>query len=453
MKIKLSEIAEITGGNLVGEDVCIDEVSINTRQMQPGDLFIAIRGDNFDGHDFVEDARQAGAKAALLQRPVDSALPQIIVDDTRLALAEIAGALRKSLSVKVAGVTGSNGKTTVKEMIAAILAVSDTVLSTQGNLNNDIGVPLTLLRLKHNHRYAVIEMGANHRGEIAYTSRYAAPDVVVITNAGAAHIEGFGDLQGVAETKGELISSLSEQGVAVLNRDDDYYRFWLELAGKRKTVSFGLNNKADLWADKISSTIINHQFVTQFQVHAGKQSIDMQLQLAGTHNVKNALAAAAVCSQFDISLEQIKQGLSLMQPVIGRLQPLIGSKDNIVIDDTYNANPASLKAGVEVLMQCQGEPWLVLGAFGELGDGSVDMHVKMGEMCRDMGIVKLFATGPDAKECVKAFGVGGQYFNSQDELIETLTSKIKGHETILVKGSRAQKMENVVAALVNNFRD
>jgi UDP-N-acetylmuramoyl-tripeptide--D-alanyl-D-alanine ligase len=452
MHYRLSDITKAVKGRLCGNDTDIASVSIDTRTLQFGDLYVAIKGDNFDGHDFIDKAEQAGAAAVLVEQQANVKLPQIVVQDSRLALAEMAGAWRSQLRVKVAGITGSNGKTTVKEMIAAILAVKDAVLFTQGNLNNDIGVPLTLLRLNQTHRYAVIEMGANHGGEIAYTSRYAKPDVAVINNVGAAHIEGFGDLNGVARAKGEIIESLGDDGIVVLNRDDDFYDYWLELAGQRRVVSFGIHLSSDVRAENINMEIRDQEFVTRFELHTVKELMPMQIKLAGEHNVKNALAAAAVCMQFEVDLQQIKQGLGQMKPVSGRLQPLVGRQGNIIIDDSYNANPASLKAALEVLNQCDGEPWLVLGAFGELGKDSQKLHKEMGELINAMNIVRLLAIGSDARHTVYAFGKGASFFNSQDELINSLKQELKGHETVLIKGSRAQKMEYVAAALVDTNR-
>lgn len=452
MKLTLATIAEAANGTLIGADSVIDSVSIDTRTLQPGALYIAIKGKTFDGHDFIDIAARAGASALLLEQTSPSTLPQIIVQDTHLALAELAGYWRKQLPVKVAGVTGSNGKTTVKEMIASVFATQGPTLSTQGNLNNDIGVPLTLLKLAPNHRYAVIEMGANHHGEIAYTSRYAQADVSVITNVGAAHIEGFGSLEGVAKTKAEIFQSLSEQGIAVLNRDDDFYAYWLAVIGNRRSVSFGFNPEADIRAVDIHTGLINNGFATRFQLKTGTESLAIELRLAGAHNVKNALAATAVALQFGISLQDIKQGLEQLQPVTGRMQALQGRKGNIVIDDTYNANPSSLNAALEVLTNCGSDTWLALGAFGELGPDSQTIHAQMGELIKAKSVKRLFATGELARHTVSAFGDGGEFFEDQAQLIETLTNAVSGKETILVKGSRAQKMENVVAAMVNNFR-
>lgn len=452
MNMKLSEIAECIHGQLIGEDAVITSASIDTRTIKPGQLYIGIKGKNFDGNDFVDKAEQAGAIAAIVNKGFAAAIPHIIVDDTHLALAELASGWRKKTPVSVVGITGSNGKTTVKEMVAAILGVNDNVLFTQGNLNNDIGVPLTLLRLNEQHRYAVIEMGANHPGEIKYTSKYAQADVVVITNVGPAHIEGFGSLDGVARAKGEIIQTLKEKGIAILHRNDDYFDYWKSVAGIRKIMSFGLNDSADVTAHSIKTEIHNNQFATTFELVAGQGSLAVNLKLAGRHNVINALAATAACLALGIELKQIKRGLESVIPVTGRLQPLVSRLGNIVIDDTYNANSASLKAGLDVLANCEGEPWLVLGAFGELGPESLKIHEEIGELIKSRGIVRLLAIGSDARNTVKSFGQGATFFETQQNLIEVLKQELKGDETILIKGSRAQRMENVAAALVENYR-
>ena len=459
MKMMLSDCAESVQGQLVGQDVAFASVSIDTRAIKPGQLYIAIKGHNFDGNEFVDQAEQAGAIAAIVHKGVNSNLPHIIVDDTRLAIAELAGAWRRSFTglgneaLSVVGITGSNGKTTVKEMVAAILAVNGPVLFTQGNLNNDIGVPLTLLRLNEQHRYAVIEMGANHAGEIAYTSTYAQADVVIITNAGAAHIEGFGSLDGVAKAKGEIIETLKKDGIAVINHDDDYFNYWQSVAGNRQVLSFGLNTGANVTARGIKTEIHSNTFATTYELVSAQGSVDINIKLAGQHNVVNALAASAACLALGIGLKQIKQGLESVKPVTGRLQPLVSRLGNIVIDDTYNANSASLKAALDVLANFSGKPWLVLGAFGELGPDSPKMHEQMGAFIKASGVVRLLAVGADSKKTVQAFGKGATFFEKQQDLIDVLKQELEGDETILIKGSRAQHMENVAAALVDNFRN
>ncbi len=454
MKMMLSEIAVSLQGELIGDNASVSSVSIDTKTLMPGQLYVAIKGKNFDGNDFVAEAEKAGAIAAIVRKGVNANIPHIGVDDTRLALAELAGIWRRNVgpSLAVVGITGSNGKTTVKEMVAAILSVNGDTLFTQGNLNNDIGVPLTLLRLKEQHRYAVIEMGANHPGEIEYSSYYVQADVAIITNVGAAHIEGFGSVEGVSKAKGEIIQTLKHDGVAVLNRDDDYFDYWQSVAGTRKIVSFGLNDQATVKAQAVKTEIVDNAFATTFELVTDEGVLTVNLKLAGQHNVVNALAATAACRALKIDVQQIKQGLEMVKPVTGRLQPLVSRFGNIVIDDTYNANSASLKAGLDVLASCTGKRWLILGAFGELGPESVKIHKEMGHLIKSSGVVRLLATGADARNTVDSFGAGAEFFNTQTALIEVMRKELKGDEVLLVKGSRSQRMENVVAALVENYR-
>ncbi len=452
MIMQLRDISQTVHGRLLGGEAAIVSVSIDTRTLQPGDLYIGIKGENFDGNDFVQQAEQAGAAALLVQRQVETRLPAIVVADTRQALADLASAWRKELSLPLCAITGSNGKTTVKEMLAAILGVNAEVLYTRGNLNNDLGVPLTLLQINAEHACAVIEMGANHPGEIGFLCRCAQPDVALITNAGAAHMEGFGSLEGVAMVKGEIIGELPADGIAVLNADDHFFSYWRQLAGSRRVISFALDSSADVTALNIKSSIRNDAFVTEFTLRVEQQSLPVALQLAGRHNVQNALAASAAALAMGIDLEQIRQGLELVQPVTGRLQLLRGRRSCLVIDDTYNANPASLQAALDVLLSCGRESWVVLGSVGELGEDSKALHEQMGEVIKSMRVARLLATGPDAEHTVRVFGKGALFFASQSDLIASLLEQVQGHEAILIKGSRARQMERVAAAVVDNFR-
>ena len=445
----LDEINTQIHGHKIGAQAMVSGVSIDTRTLSSGDLYIAISGEQFDGHDFIAQAEQGGAVALVVAKKVDTELPQLIVKDTRIALAELAGVVRDKLQLKLCAITGSNGKTTVKEMLAAILAVNYQVLFTQGNFNNDIGVPLTLLRLNKQHQYAVIEMGANHQGEIAYVCRFAKPDVAIITNVGPAHIEGFGSIEGVAQAKAEIIQSLTEEGVAVLNADDPFFTLWKELAGVRKVLSFGLTKAADIYAQEITTQVQGQQFKTHFDLVVGANRVPVRLALAGEHNVKNALAASAACIALKVPLQQIQLGLEKVEAVNGRLQ-LFESESGIkLINDTYNANPASLAVALEVLKKCPGEHWLAFGAFGELGIESNKKHSEMGTEIRKSGVQRLFATGAMAENTVQAFGKGGAYYASKQTLIDALKSEITAEQILLVKGSRAQKMEVVVDALLN----
>ncbi|MCI0653331.1 MAG: UDP-N-acetylmuramoyl-tripeptide--D-alanyl-D-alanine ligase [Methylococcaceae bacterium] len=447
MKLSLSETAQIVKGRMAGADVDFSSVSIDTRSIGQGDLFVAIEGKNFDAHEFLEAAADRGAVALMVARETQIELPTIRVGDTRIALGELARGWRIRCTIPVVGVTGSNGKTSVKEMIAAILAVDGDVLYTRGNLNNEFGVPLTLLGINDQHRFAVIEMGANHRGEIAYTAGLALPDVGVITNAGAAHLEGFGDLEGVARAKGELVEGLADSGTAVLNADDRFFGFWQKLAGNKRVISFGLGMEAEVRARDIAMTRTLDGFANRFTLVYRDSEAPITLRLAGRHNVCNALAAAGAALALGIGLEQIKKGLEGVVPVPGRMQPVSGLHGSVLFDDTYNANPSSFAAAVDVVSQLPGELWVILGAFAELGGLSAALHEEVGRYAKKNGIRRLLATGADAAGAVESFGEGGIFFEKQEALIEASKTMLNGNVIALVKGSRSQKMERVIREL------
>ncbi|MEE2765984.1 MAG: UDP-N-acetylmuramoyl-tripeptide--D-alanyl-D-alanine ligase [Pseudomonadota bacterium] len=447
MNMSLSDTCRIVNGTMSGPDARFSSVSINTRSLQRGDLFVAIRGEHFDAHDFLNIAVEKGSVGAIIGRQVTSELPTIRVKDTRLALGRLAREWRNSCNSLVIGVTGSNGKTTVKEMIASILGLNGRVLFTQGNLNNEIGVPLTLLRLDQGDQYAVVEMGANHPGEIAYSSSLAEPDVAVLTNAGSAHLEGFCSLQGVASAKGELVTSLSDDGVAILNADDRFFEYWRGLAGNARVLSFGLGTGANIRATDIEMTWTPAGVENRFNLHLGGTWRSIRLQVAGTHNVCNALAAAAAAQAIGINMDQIGEGLENFRSVQGRVQPVPGLAGSLLIDDTYNANPSSFEAAIEVLAQFKGERCVVLGAFAELGESSDELHKQVGLHARNQGISRFFATGEGAESAVDAFGDGARFFDCQSDLIEASRELLSCHIVVLVKGSRSQKMDRVVEAL------
>jgi UDP-N-acetylmuramoyl-tripeptide--D-alanyl-D-alanine ligase len=445
----LSEIQDLLGAERRGDDAGFERISIDTRTLQPGDLYVAIRGTRFDGNDFVHAAQEAGASGSIVERWVECKLPQIRVADGRIALGQLASFWRQAWAGRLVGVTGSNGKTTVKELVAAILSQTRPILKTQGNLNNDIGVPLTLLKLRPEHSYAVIEMGANHRGEIAYVGGLAQPDVAVISNAGPAHLEGFGSLEGVARGKGELIESLKETGVAILNADDRFYGDWRTLAGHRFILDFGFCAEAAVRAvpESVRMGLREGRFFTDFEVSYRGDRVSMALPLIGRHNVTNALAAIASALALGLEMPSIQQGLARVVPVSGRLEPIEGRQGAWLINDTYNANPASFGAALEVLAGLPGEHWVALGAFSELGEDSAEWHAAIGRQARELGVVKLFAVGQDAEQTVRTFGPGAIYCANQDAMIERLEKELCGSATILVKGSRSQRMERVVQAL------
>lgn len=444
--LKLSDIARAAHGVHHGADVVIDQVSTDTRALRPGDLFIALVGERFDGHDFIDAARDSGAAAAMVSRALTAALPMVQVDDTRRGLARLAGDWRARFSIPVVGVTGSNGKTTVKEMTASILSRRGATLATEGNKNNDIGMPLMLLRLTRQHAYAVIEMGANHAGEIAALTALARPTVALITNAGPAHLKGFGSLAGVARAKGELFSGLQAGGTAVINADDTYYSLWRELAGKHRCVSFGIDRDADVVAAHIEHTADG----AVFELHAPAGSCSVTLRLPGVHNVRNAVAAAAAAMAAGADLDDVKCGLGSMVPVRGRLCVQPGIHGIRVIDDTYNANPASLQAALQTLAAVPGDTLVVLGDMYELGDETAALHEQAGQWVKEAGVRRLFTLGEQSSHAARAFGEGGAGFADREALIAALKDTVSAAAkpvTVLVKGSRGMAMEAVVQAL------
>ncbi len=440
----LSSAAVSMKGAMVGADDSFDGISTDTRSLDRGNIFFALQGPNFDGNDYVAAASAAGAIAAVVNRPIDADIARIEVDDTRLALGRFAKAWRRNHDVRVVGVTGSNGKTTLKEMIAACLGNVAPTLATEGNLNNDIGLPLMVARINATHEFAVLEMGANHSGEIAYLAAIANPDVVVITNAGAAHLEGFGSVEGVAKAKGEILQISDRPSAAILNADDDYFDYWQTLVADVNTVSFGLSEAADIRAVNINS----YSDHSDFDLSTPRGDIFIRLPLPGIHNVRNACAAAAVALQLDVDLGVIQASLESIQPVTGRLQPMAGRDGCIVFNDSYNANPLSVISAAQFLASLDGENWLVLGDMKELGEGAKDLHREVGESARASGVDRLLAYGDLALSTATAFGPNAEHFSTMSALLEAVASAGPG-VNVLVKGSRSMRMERVVDALCN----
>lgn len=377
----------------------------------------------------------------------DAAIPLLLVDDTRLALGQLAAHWRRQFDIPVVGITGSNGKTTVKEMLASILRVAagsdEAVLATKGNFNNDIGMPLTLLQLNAQHRYAVIEMGMNHPGEIDYLTRIACPQVALINNASGAHLEGMGSVEAVAHAKGEIFAGLKHEGSAIINADDEFAPLWRSLAGVHSLLEFGLNPAADVSG-------VWYPQATGLRLMARTPSGDFtaDLQVPGEHNARNALAATAAAIELNLSLESIVEGLEKFGGVVGRLQRKLARQGAVVIDDTYNANPASLSAAIAVLAQTDGHRVLVLGDMGELGENAAAFHVGIGKTAKQSGIEKLYALGELSRAAVREFGVNAQHFDGIEDLIAALNVELVAGTTVLVKGSRFMKMERVVAFCV-----
>lgn len=440
--MSLQQAAEILNGVIQGVDCEFFGVSNDSRKIQDGDLYVALRGERFDGHRFVADAVSNGAVAAMVDSYQGVDLPQLKVADCHQALGKLAASWRESYTGLVVGITGSNGKTTVKEMAAAILHQKGKVLATQGNLNNDIGMPLTLLSLSADDNYAVIEMGANHRGEIDYLTHISHPDVALITNAGPAHLEGFGTLEGVAEAKGEIYGGLMKTGAAIINADDDFAGYWATLCDDKKIIRFALDHEADVKGEWQA----NEQG-GELSINTPQGSCQLQLKVSGRHNAMNALAACAATMAVGAELQDVKKGLSEFSAVKGRLNIINAGSGIRLIDDTYNANPGSLKAGIEVLNALSGEHWLVLGDMAELGAESEQLHRQVGQDALDMNVDKLLATGENSQAAVQAFGEQGHFFSTQDELIAFIKQTLHENVNILIKGSRAMQMEKVVEAL------
>jgi UDP-N-acetylmuramoyl-tripeptide--D-alanyl-D-alanine ligase len=465
--MSLSEAAKALDARMVGEEVYFRAVATDSRKIAAGDLFVALRGENFDGYEFVAKALQDGAVAAMVNADSYEANPSIpdpqssipdprssipdprssilIVEDTRLALGQLAAYWRRKFELPLVAITGSNGKTTVKEMLAGILRTAagseDAVLATKGNLNNDIGMPLTLLQLNARHRYAVIEMGMNHPGEIDYLARIACPDVALVNNASGAHLEGLGSVEAVAQAKGEIFAGLDDHGTAMINADDAHAPLWRGLAGTRQLLEFGIDGDADIsgaWRPQDGGLLL------EVQTPQGRFSV--QLQVPGEHNARNALAATAAAIALNVPLETIAAGLKKFGGVAGRLQRKAGRNGATLIDDTYNANPASMRAAISVLAQAGGKRVFVLGDMGELGEGAAAFHAEIGVEAKRAGIEKLYALGELSRNAVSEFGEGGRHFERIEELLAKLDKELDADVTVLVKGSRFMKMERVVQA-------
>jgi UDP-N-acetylmuramoyl-tripeptide--D-alanyl-D-alanine ligase len=443
----LADFARACDGRLVGADRPYLGVSTDTRTLSSGELFVALRGPNFDGNAFAAAAQAAGAAAAVVDEQQAVSMPQIVVADALAALQRAARHWREQFSMPLIGVAGSNGKTTAKEMAAQILEQAGPCLATRGNLNNHIGVPLTLLRLEAVHAYAVVEMGANRAGEVAALVAMARPTIGMITNAGAEHLEGFGSLEGVARAEGEMVAGLATDAVAVINADDAFAGLWRGLT-RARVVTFGVRQPADFTASALQIERGAEGFVTRFTLACPLGKTNIELHLAGEHNVANALAAAASAAAAGASLEHIAAGLASMRAVRGRLQLKTARNGAWVIDDSYNANPSSVRAGIEVLAQLEGRRWLVLGDMGELGEFAPAAHVEAGVQARSLGVERLYTFGPLAALAAASFGEGARSFPDVDALARALDEEADREVRILIKGSRSNRLERVVEALV-----
>lgn len=453
--LMLSDIAKAVGGQLIGHDigmrdVLCESVGSDSRNIAKNQLFVAIKGERFDGNAYAAEAIQQGAAVALVSDAHTQASPAVLVADTRLALGQLAQYWRATLPLPLVAVTGSNGKTTVKEMLAAILHItllntsaSRAVLATQGNLNNDIGMPMTLLKLNKQHAYAVIEMGMSHEGEIRYLTNIAKPNVAVVNNAGIAHIGEVGSREGIARAKGEIFEGLGRDGIAVINADDAFADYWKSLNANRKIITFALNAKADVTAsyEEVAG-------VSKIALTTPAGSVDFKLHILGKHNVSNALAASACAYALGIANADIARGLESFVAVKGRLQRKAGLNGASLIDDTYNANPDSMKAAIDVLANQQGKQIFVMGDMAELGVDAAQMHADIGLYAKQKGIPQLLAFGEFSQQACQTFGENAQHFTNLDALVACLKSSMQANTTVLIKGSRFMQMERVVEAIV-----
>ncbi|WP_281213645.1 UDP-N-acetylmuramoyl-tripeptide--D-alanyl-D-alanine ligase [Shewanella insulae] len=447
--LNLSELAKVLNAKHIGDDKSVSKVSSDSRVVDAQTLFVALKGERFDAHDFAAKAVMDGACALLVERELPIAAPQLIVPNSQKAMGQIGAHVKQCVAPKSVALTGSNGKTSVKEMVATILSTQHQVLYTAGNFNNEVGVPLTLLRLEPQHEYGVFELGANHLGEINYTSSLVQPDVAMVNNVASAHLEGFGSLEGVAKAKSEIFLHLAKDGVAVINADDAFADVMRRAAGNHAQLSFSSQgNPADVSADELSADALG---CYRFRIAYEDEQRTVSLPLSGRHQVSNALAATSICLALGLSLDEIVQGLMRLQPVKGRMQPTRLGRF-LLIDDTYNANPASVGAAIDWLQEIEGNRCLVLGDLGELGDNASLLHRQLGEKAKQQGIDALYSLGELSRASSEAFA--GKHFTDLDALVVDLVSyfnQLTGRVTVLVKGSRSARMERVVEALIVAF--
>jgi UDP-N-acetylmuramoyl-tripeptide--D-alanyl-D-alanine ligase len=441
----LAFITQATGGRLVGADRMVDAVATDTRALPGGDaLFIALKGEQFDGHAHVQAAIDGGCVAALVARELAIDAPQVVVADTERALAAFAAAVQRERSTTVLAITGSNGKTSVKTLLLSILQQVGSAYASPGNRNNEIGLPLAVLDAPDDARFAVYEMGAGKPGDIAYLTAIARPDVSLVNNIAPAHLERMGSLLGIAGTKGAIYDALPADGVAVVNADDDFAAYFIERVADRRVLRFGLDTAADVQARDIRLDADGARFV----LAAPGGDIAIALPMPGRHNVRNALAAAAIALAVGASLDQVRAGLEAVQPVAGRLVAHALRSGAVLVDDSYNANPGSLAAAIDTLANSGNEAWLVLGDMRELGADEIALHARAGQQAKAAGIARLFALGELSAHAVAAFGDGAQAFDSHDVLADALAAGLRPGVRVLVKGSRGSAMDRIVKALL-----
>ena len=442
--MQLTEISPALAGTLRGPDQIFNQVSIDSRTIQHGELFIALKGPNFDGHNFVKDALQAGAIAAIVDHPIDLDIPQIVVADTQQALIDLARYHRQQLNLPIIAVTGSCGKTTTKTLLTNVFSTAGKVLANTKSFNNNIGLPLTLLQIRSEHDFAVLEMGTNHPGEISELTHLAQPDVAIVTMIGSVHLEGLGSLQGVAQEKGSIFKGLPKNGSAIINADSQFANDLQKLAGDHHVITFGIENPATVMAKNIK---LNSKTQPTFDLVIDNESVEVTLQLIGQHNIMNALAAAAAGYAKGLSLKQIQRGLSESTAVTRRMCELTSKVGAIIIDDSYNANPSSVTAAVQVLANRAGETVLVLGDMLELGDGVDQEHFAIGQTAREYGIKHFYCFGEHCKHAAEGFGADAKYFANREQLISALQNELNKNMTVLIKGSNSMRMDLITAAL------
>lgn len=449
----LNWIANVLATPFTGTNTTFSKIVTDSRNLKAGEVFLALKGPNFDGHKFAKTAQELGASALIVESKQDVEIPQFIVENTRIALGQLGAAVMAHVNPKTVAMTGSVGKTTVKEMTAAILGQIGNVLATDGNFNNDIGVPLTLLRLEEKHQYAVIELGANHLGEIAYTTDLVKPDVAAITNVAEAHLEGFGDLFGVARAKGEIFLGLESRGVAVVNADSEYIDYWLARLEDKQVIQFSTTQKKDVWAENIELDDFGR---AQFDLCYQGLRERVSLPIPGEHNVTNSLVAASLVLPLGVELNVVASGLTNMPQVKGRVNIIEVGSNLTLIDDSYNANPGSVRAAISLLSQIKGKKILVLGDMAELGEDARVYHQEVGEFAKEKGIDAVYTLGVLSQSASDVFEQPGRHFSTREKLVEQLNQELiescsntEEKITILIKGSRSSRMELLVSELQN----
>lgn len=447
----LSQLAQWCEGRLIGDDVSIEHISTDSREVREHGLFVALKGERFDAHDFIVQAKASGAAAVLLHRVVETDLPHILCSDTEEALGEIAAGLSIGRSAVVLALTGSNGKTSVKNMLYSILAYAGNAYVNPGNRNNEIGVPLAVIDAPEDAEFAIYEMGAGKLGDIAYLTSIIAPNVALVNNIGPAHIERMGSLLGIAETKGAIYEALPDDGIAVVNVDDAFATYFLERIGLRGILRFGIENNADIMAKNLVLGAEQTQF--ELITPAGRASIT--LAFSGQHNVLNALAASAMALAAGAGFDSVVAGLHNAKPVAGRQAPMQLNNGAVLIDDSYNANPGSVSAAIAALAlacaQDKKHAVLALGDMAELGESTESLHAQIGVLAKTSGITQLLSCGHLSAASSKAFGAGAQHFVTREALIAHLLSTLQADQRILIKGSRSSQMEQIVHALIDQF--